>query len=111
MTIRAVFFDIGETLINESRLWLEWADWLGVSPLTMCAMIGVTIARDEHHHHALRRIRPDFDVEREEAAREAAGRPNTFDERDLYPDARPCLEMLRSQGYLIGLAGNQPSRA
>jgi FMN phosphatase YigB (HAD superfamily) len=28
--IRAVFFDIGETLVDESRSWLGWADWLGV---------------------------------------------------------------------------------
>ncbi len=111
MTVRAVFFDIGETLINESRLWMEWADWLGVSHLTMGALIGATIALNQHHHNALRLIRPDFDVEREEAAREAAGLPNTFDQRDLYTDVRPCLEALRRTGYFIGISGNQPARA
>jgi len=54
---------------------------------------------------------PDFDVEREEAAREAAGLPNTFDQRDLYTDVRPCLEALRRTGYFIGISGNQPARA
>ena len=27
--IEAVVFDVGETLVDETRLWAEWADWLG----------------------------------------------------------------------------------
>ena len=111
MTIRAVIFDIGETLINETRLWAEWADWLGVSPLTLLALVGAMIGQDRHHVEALRLIKPGFDVEREEAARAAAGIPNNFDGRDLYPDVRSCFEALRVAGYLIGVAGNQPARA
>ena len=30
MTITAVFFDVGETLFDETRLWQLWADWLDV---------------------------------------------------------------------------------
>src|SRR5262249_50874812 len=30
---------------------------------------------------------------------------------NLYPDARRCLAALREQGLLVGLAGNQTSRA
>jgi len=30
---------------------------------------------------------------------------------DLYPDAAPCLEALRADGYRLGLAGNQPADA
>ncbi|HEX3868738.1 MAG TPA: HAD family hydrolase, partial [Gemmatimonadaceae bacterium] len=30
---------------------------------------------------------------------------------DLYPDALPCLATLRAQGYVLGLAGNQPAAA
>jgi len=32
LAIRAVFFDIGETLIDETRIWEGWADWLEVWP-------------------------------------------------------------------------------
>ena len=28
--VRAVWFDVGETLIDESREYGSWADWLGV---------------------------------------------------------------------------------
>ncbi len=30
MAIRAVFFDVGETLVDETRAWGSWADWLGL---------------------------------------------------------------------------------
>ena len=30
MAIRAVWFDIGEALIDESREYGTWADWLGI---------------------------------------------------------------------------------
>ncbi len=35
MPIRAVCFDVGETLIDETRHWGEWADFLGVPRLTL----------------------------------------------------------------------------
>jgi HAD superfamily hydrolase (TIGR01509 family) len=30
---------------------------------------------------------------------------------DLYPDVVPCLQQLRADGWLIGVAGNQPAYA
>ena len=29
--IKAVVFDVGETLIDETRIWSRWADRLGVA--------------------------------------------------------------------------------
>jgi FMN phosphatase YigB (HAD superfamily) len=111
MTIRAIFFDVGETLVDETRLWTGWADWLGVPPLTLFAVLGAVIDRGQHHHQALAIVRPGFDYERERAARAAAGDPDGFVRADLYPDAVPCLAALRAEGYLLGLAGNQPAWA
>ncbi len=31
--------------------------------------------------------------------------------RDLSPDGRPCIESLKDWGYVVGIAGNQTSRA
>ncbi len=109
--IRAVFLDVGETVISESRIYAEWAEWLGVPALTLMAVLGGVIERREPHLRAFELLRPGFDLAKEEAAREAAGVPNTFDARDLYPDARPSLERLRASGFTVGLAGNQPARA
>jgi HAD superfamily hydrolase (TIGR01549 family) len=111
MRIRAVFFDVGETLISESRVYAAWAAWLGVPELTLMGVLGGVIERRQDHLRAFELLRPGFDLAAEEAARRAAGVPNVFDERDLYPDARPCLERLHADGYAVGVAGNQPARA
>lgn len=110
MAVRAVFLDVGETLVDETRSWAAWADWLGVPHLTFFAVLGGVIERGEHHLRAFELIRPEFDYEREEAARAATGVPAGFEPADLYPDAIPCLEALRAEGYLIGVAGNQTAR-
>lgn len=111
MPIRAVFFDIGETLINEDRLWSGWADWLGVPRLTFFAAMGSAIDRGERIEQVFEYFKPGFDIEREERVRAVAGVPNVFDAKDLYPDVLPCLRALRATGLFIGLAGNQPASA
>ena len=45
MPIHTVFFDVGETLLDETRIWGAWADWLGVTRLTFFAALGAVIAR------------------------------------------------------------------
>lgn len=113
--IRAVFFDVGEVLVDESRLWRCWADWLAVPPPVLFAALGAVIARGEHHRRAFDLVRPDlapFDVAAARRARAAAGWPeDVLGAEDLYPDAVPCLAELRARGYRVGLAGNQPARA
>jgi FMN phosphatase YigB (HAD superfamily) len=111
MQIEVVFFDVGETLIDETRHWGIWADWLGVTRLTFFAAMGAVIARGEHHHRAFELVRPGLDVERERAAMRAAGVAPAIERADLYPDAAACLRALRGAGYRIGLAGNQPFEA
>ena len=111
MPISAVFFDVGETLIDETRIWSGWADWLSVPRLTFMAALGGLIERGEHHQRVFDLFRPGFNLEREEASRIATGVPNIIDPSDLYPDVLPCLEALRNDGYLIGVAGNQPEQA
>lgn len=41
---RVVVLDVGETLIDETPLWTEWAEWLSVPRFTLFAMIGGMIA-------------------------------------------------------------------
>lgn len=111
MPIRAVFFDVGGVLIDETRLYTEWAAWLAVSPLTFFALLGAVIERRQHHLQVFQLVRPGFDLAAEEAARAAAGRPNRLLATDLYPDVRPALQALQAAGYRLGVAGNQPARA
>lgn len=89
MTIQAVVFDIGETLLDDSREFGAWADWLGVPRHTFSAVLGAVTAE----------------------RREDAGSGEQYGEEDLYPDVRPALSRLREMGLWVGIAGNQTARA
>jgi HAD superfamily hydrolase (TIGR01549 family) len=106
-----VWFDVGETLIDESREYGTWADWLGVPRHTFSAMFGAVIARGGDYREVFQHFRPGFDLEKERQARLDAGFAEYLNGHDLYPDARPCLAVLREAGYFVGVAGNQTERA
>ncbi|WP_067471565.1 HAD family hydrolase [Actinomadura hibisca] len=108
--IRSVVFDVGETLVNDTREWRAWADWLGVPPHTVSALVGAVTAQGRDNADALRLIRPGIDIAAERAAREAAGHGEQLDETDLYPDVRPALAALRERGLWVGIVGNQTVR-
>jgi FMN phosphatase YigB (HAD superfamily) len=108
--LRAVVFDVGDTLYSEERAWAAWAHWLGVTPRTLGAALGATITRRDDHRSAFALLRPGFDVAREQAARRAAGCPDDpVALYDLAPGARECLAALRAAGLRVGVAANQPS--
>jgi HAD superfamily hydrolase (TIGR01549 family) len=111
MAIRLAVFDVGETLVDESRMWGEWADWLEVTRLTFFAALGAVIADRQHHREVYALVRPGIDITHERQVREAQGVMTRIEARDLYPDAVPVLTRLREMGFRIGLAGNQPADA
>ncbi len=43
--LKAVVFDVGECLVDETREYHTWADWLGVPRHTFSAVFGAVIAR------------------------------------------------------------------
>jgi FMN phosphatase YigB (HAD superfamily) len=96
--LRAVFLDVGETLVNEDRYWREVAAAAGLEPHAVTAALGVTIARGEEHTA----LWSHLGVERPEAVGDIV-----YAEADLYQDAVACLEDLRGLGLRVGLAGNQ----
>lgn len=111
MPIRAVWFDVGETLINETREYGTWADWLGIPRHTFSAMFGAVIARGQDYREVFKYFKRDFDLDAERAARTNAGLGEFLNGNDLYDDARPSLQALRDAGYFVGIAGNQTKRA
>ena len=111
MPVRAVCFDVGETLIDETRHWIEWAGFLGVPPLTLFTAIGVTMERGESLRRVFEIFRPDLDPSTARKVRAAEGWVYDFTAEDLYADAIPCLTALRDQGYKVLIAGNQPVEA
>lgn len=109
--IRAVVFDVGECLVDETREYGTWADWLGVPRHTFAAMFGAVIAQGRDYRETFQTFQPGFDLYAEREARAAAGKPEHFGEDDLYPDVRPMLSQLRTDGLWLGIAGNQTVRA
>ncbi|MQY32213.1 Phosphoglycolate phosphatase [Streptomyces sp. RB17] len=109
--IRAVVFDVGECLVDETREYGTWADWLGVARHTFHAMFGAVIAQGRDYREVFQEFRPGFDPYEERERRAASGQPEVFGEEDLYEDVRPSLTTLRSDGLWLGIAGNQTIRA
>lgn len=94
----AVVFDVGETLVDESRAWSVQAERVGVPPFTLMGLLGALIARDEDH----RRVWDLLGVERPTES-------PVIERADLYPDATACLHAARQAGFVVGVAGNQPA--
>jgi HAD superfamily hydrolase (TIGR01662 family) len=109
--VRAIVFDVGETLIDESTEYGTWADWIGVPRHTFSAVFGAVLARGEDYRQVFQHFRPGFDLAKERQARLDAGLGEFFNARDLYPDARPALQALKDAGYFVGIAANQTRRA
>lgn len=114
LMIKAVVFDVGETLIDETRIWTRWAHRLGVSPFVLMGALGGMAALDRSHRAAFELVRPGLDIGEELAAwerDEPDDLRNHFDADDLYGDVREALSGLRAAGYQVIVAGNQPTRA
>lgn len=109
--IAAVVFDVGECLIDESREYGTWADWLGVPRHTFSAVFGAVIAKALDYREAFQVFRPGFELDKARQERGDAGQPEWFGEDDLYPDVRSALARLRADGLWVGIAGNQTVRA
>ena len=97
--------DVGETLIDETRVWTVWAEVLGITPLTLMAGLGAAIAAGDHRGVAEILGRTDWRDFEPEFERRYGG----FMEVDLYPDARQAIDDLRRTGYRVAILANQPA--
>jgi FMN phosphatase YigB (HAD superfamily) len=96
VNVTAVVFDVGETLIDETRLWQQVATDAGVPGFTLMGIIGGLITRGEHHQRV-------WEVLGQEPV------SGDFSPADFYPDALPCLRRLHDAGFLVGAVGNTPA--
>jgi HAD superfamily hydrolase (TIGR01549 family) len=96
--VKAVFFDVGETLVDEERWWRAFAERSDLQPHVVWAALGVTIARGEEHDELWRHLGID---------RPTGSEDLEYRLEDLYPDAVPCLEAVRALGLRVGIVGNQ----
>lgn len=106
MSDRWVCLDVGETLIDETRVWSTWADELRVPRLTFLAALGAVIERAGEHRDVFDIFGVDDWQLRMASVEGAYG---GFREEDLYPDALRAIEGLRAAGYRIAIVANQPA--
>ncbi len=107
MPIRAVLFDLGGTLLDETRFYGDWADWLRVDRKEFLSSLETLVAEGKDHRLLFERFSPHTGLDALIRQREQAGDPPRFLPEDLYPEARPCLDELKADGYIVGIAGNQ----
>ena len=96
MALKAVVFDVGETLIDETRMWERAADAAEVPRFTLMGVLGGLAARGEHHNNAWNLLGVEHPA-------------STWEPDDFYPDSLRCLKALREQGLFVGAAGNVPA--
>ena len=104
--LTTVVFDVGETLVDETPSWAAWAESVGLPAFTLAATIGGLIARGVDHREAFPLLLHGRTFEQARDARNAAG--GDWPQPLLYPDALPCLEALRADGWRLVVGGNQP---
>jgi HAD superfamily hydrolase (TIGR01549 family) len=101
-----VAFDVGETLIDETRIWGIWADVLGVPRLTLGAALGAVIERGRPFQSMFDLVgAPDWRTHSADVERRFGG----FEAVDLYPDARRSMAALRERGLRLAVVANQPA--
>ena len=106
MSERWVVLDVGETIIDETRVWSIWADMLGIPRLTFMAGFGAVLARGGEHRDVFELFNvPDWRTAWPEHEAIYGG----FQADDLYPDAIPAMDALRARGYRVAVIGNQPA--
>ena len=101
-----VCFDVGEVLIDETRIWATWADVAGVSSLTFAAALGYTIARGMPHQQAFELLGiADWRLRATQVDQAFGG----FRPGDLHPDALRALEGVHARGLRTAIVANQPA--
>src|SRR3954471_15265286 len=107
MSERWVCLDVGETLVDETRVWNTWAELLDVPAFTLQAAIGAVIARDVYHQDAFLMVRRS---DWRELLPRFAQIYGAFRPSNLYPEALPALGALAERGYRVAVIANQPAQ-
>jgi FMN phosphatase YigB (HAD superfamily) len=98
VAVKAVVFDVGETLLDETALWESAADAARVPRFTLMGVLGGLAARGDPHSN----VWDILGVERPATPWSGDG---------FYADALPALRLLRARGLTVGAVGNTPVEA
>jgi HAD superfamily hydrolase (TIGR01549 family) len=107
---RWVVLDVGETLIDETRVFHTWAEIFRLPDFTLMAVLGGSIANANEPEEWRRFF--ELIQQPEWRAHQPAfdERYGTFRADDLYPDALRAIDGLKARGYRLAITANQPAR-
>ncbi|SOD71452.1 HAD superfamily hydrolase (TIGR01509 family)/HAD superfamily hydrolase (TIGR01549 family) [Jatrophihabitans sp. GAS493] len=106
--VSAVYFDIGETVLDRSREYAAWAAFLGLPSHTFSAVFGAIVSRGGGVSDVLHYLRPSESVGSLRDGLQRSGLVPPLTDEDLYPGVRILLKQLRAAGLAVGIVGNQP---
>jgi HAD superfamily hydrolase (TIGR01549 family) len=98
LAVKVIVFDVGETLVDETGMWERAADAAGIPRFTLMGILGGLAARRQPHSRAWEILNVEQPA-------------STWNANELYADALPCLQRLRSRGLIVGAVGNTPVEA
>ena len=102
---RWIVLDVGETLIDETRIWSTWADVLGIPRMTFLAAFGAVVARGQEHREVFAILGvADWRARMPEVRQRYGG----FQAGDLLPRCAASIAALRDRGMRVSVIGNQP---
>ena len=109
--IAAAVFDVGEVLVNETREYGMWADWMGVPRHTSSSVFGGVIASGRDYRANISRSSSPVSTYRPSArpVRPQGSRRRSASTTCTLTLSR--LAALRATGLRVGVAGNQTARA
>jgi HAD superfamily hydrolase (TIGR01549 family) len=107
---RWVCLDVGETLIDETRVFRTWAEIFGLPDFTLMAVLGGSISNEERPEDWRRFFEMLQQPEWRDQQPAFEVRYGGFRPDDLYPDALRAIDGLRARGYRVAIAANQPAR-
>jgi HAD superfamily hydrolase (TIGR01549 family) len=107
---RWVVLDVGETLVDETRVFHTWAEMFGLPDFTLMAVLGGSIANANEPEEWRRFFELIQQPEWRAHQPEFNERYGALRANDLYPDAVRSIEALGAAGYRVAVTANQPAR-
>jgi HAD superfamily hydrolase (TIGR01549 family) len=107
---RWVVLDVGETLIDETRVFRTWAEIFGLPEFTLMAVLGGSITNADKPEDWRRFFELIQHPDWQDSQPEFEARYGSLRADDLYPDALRAIAGLTDRGYRVGVTANQPAR-
>jgi HAD superfamily hydrolase (TIGR01549 family) len=107
---RWVVLDVGETLVDETRVFHTWAEIFGLPDFTLMAVLGGSITNADKPEDWRRFFELIQQPEWRDQQPAFEDRYGALRADDLYPDALRAIDGLRAAGYRVAVTANQPAR-